>query len=80
MLSSAIDEASFAFNGTVLGGQKAQRDDWKRAMALVGGRGGLGEALGCPGPEVRGEAPKVEGPRDGSTGGRRDGKALIGAE
>ena len=30
----------------MLGGQKAQRDDWKRAVALVGGRGGLGEALG----------------------------------
>ena len=46
LLSTAIDEASFEFNGKVLSGQKAQRDDWKRAMALVGGRGGLGEALG----------------------------------
>ena len=46
LLSSEIDAASFEFNGKVLGGQKAQREDWKRAMALVGGRGGLGEALG----------------------------------
>ena len=46
LLSTAIDAASFEFNGKVLGGQKAQRDDWKRAVALVGGRGGLGEALG----------------------------------
>ena len=46
LLSSEIDAASFEFNGKVLGGQKAQREDWKRAMALVGSRGGLGEALG----------------------------------
>ena len=46
LLSTAIDEASFEFNGKVLGGQKTQRDDWKRAVALVGGRAGLGEALG----------------------------------
>jgi putative endopeptidase len=46
LLSTAIDAASFEFNGKVLGGQKTQRDDWKRAVALVGGRGGLGEALG----------------------------------
>ncbi len=46
LLSSEIDAASFEFNGKVLAGQKAQRDDWKRALALVGGRGGLGEALG----------------------------------
>jgi putative endopeptidase len=46
LLSSEIDNAAFEFNGKVLGGQKAQREDWKRAMALVGARGGLGEALG----------------------------------
>ena len=46
LLSKPINDASFEFNGKVLGGQKAQRDDWKRAVALVGGRGGLGEALG----------------------------------
>jgi putative endopeptidase len=46
LLSKAIDDASFAFNGTVLSGQKAQRDDWKRAVAMVGGGNGLGDALG----------------------------------
>ena len=46
LLSRGIDDAAFAFNGTVLGGQKAQKDDWKRAVALVGGRDGLGDALG----------------------------------
>ncbi len=45
-LSREIDDASFAFNGKVLGGQQAQRDDWKRAVQLVGGRGGVGDALG----------------------------------
>ncbi|WP_374248621.1 M13 family metallopeptidase [Thermomonas sp.] len=46
LLSSEIDQAAFEFNGKVLAGQKAQREDWKRALALVGGRAGLGEALG----------------------------------
>ena len=46
LLSTQIDQASFAFNGKVLNGQKAQRDDWKRAVALVGSGNGLGEALG----------------------------------
>ncbi|WP_457097604.1 M13 family metallopeptidase [Lysobacter sp. P5_B9] len=46
LLSREIDDAAFAFNGTVLGGQKAQRDDWKRAVAMVGGMDGLGDALG----------------------------------
>ena len=46
LLSKALDDASFAFNGTVLSGQKAQRDDWKRAVAMVGGGNGLGDALG----------------------------------
>ena len=46
LLSREIDDASFAFNGKVLGGQQAQRDDWKRAVQLVGGRGGVGDALG----------------------------------
>ncbi len=46
LLSKQIDDAAFAFNGTVLSGQKAQRDDWKRAIGLVGGGGGLGEAVG----------------------------------
>ncbi len=47
LLSREIDDASFGFNGKVLAGQKAQKDDWKRAVALVGAKdGGLGDALG----------------------------------
>ena len=46
LLSREIDDAAFAFNGTVLSGQKAQRDDWKRAVALVTGGDGLGDAMG----------------------------------
>lgn len=46
LLSRAIDDASFAFNGKVLAGQKAQRDDWKRAVAIVGAKDGLGDAVG----------------------------------
>lgn len=45
-LSQEIDQASFAFTGTVLSGQTAQREPWKRAVALVGGSQGLGEAIG----------------------------------
>ncbi|QWF15097.1 M13 family metallopeptidase [Lysobacter capsici] len=46
LLSREIDDAAFAFNGTVLSGQKAQRDDWKRAVAAVTGSDGLGDAMG----------------------------------
>jgi putative endopeptidase len=46
LLSREIDDASFAFTGTVLSGQKIQRDPWKRAVATVGGSSGLGDALG----------------------------------
>ncbi len=46
LLSQAIDDADFEFNGKVLAGQKAQREDWKRALAMVGARNGLGDALG----------------------------------
>ena len=46
LLSKEIDEAAFAFNGTVLSGAKAQKEDWKRGVALVGGTDGLGDALG----------------------------------
>jgi predicted metalloendopeptidase len=45
-LSSEIDKTAFAFTGTVLYGQTAQREPWKRAVALVGGTEGLGEAVG----------------------------------
>ena len=46
LLSKEIDDAAFAFKGTVLSGQKAQRDDWKRAIGMVGGGQGLGDAVG----------------------------------
>ena len=46
LLSKEIDDAAFAFTGTTLRGQKAQRDTWKRAVALVGGSQGLGDAVG----------------------------------
>ena len=46
VLSEEIDEANFAFAGKVLRGQPQQRDRWKRAVGLVGGRQSLGEALG----------------------------------
>ncbi len=46
MLSTQIDEAAFAFTGKVLNGQKAQKDTWKRGVAFVGGRMGLGDAVG----------------------------------
>ena len=46
LLSTEIDEAAFAFNGTVLSGQRAQRELWKRGVALVGGGQGLGDAVG----------------------------------
>ncbi len=47
LLSRQIDNASFEFNGKVIGGQKAQKDDWKRAVALVGAKdAGLGDAVG----------------------------------
>jgi putative endopeptidase len=46
MLSTEIDKSAFAFTGTVLSGQKTQRDDWKRAVATVGATTGLGDAVG----------------------------------
>jgi len=47
LLSREIDNASFEFNGKVLAGQKAQKDDWKRAVAVVGAKdAGLGDAVG----------------------------------
>ena len=46
MLSTEIDRAAFAFTGTVLQGQKTQRELWKRGVATVGGSGGLGDAVG----------------------------------
>ena len=46
MLSTDIEQTAFAFTGTVLQGQKAQRELWKRGVAAVGGSGGLGDAVG----------------------------------
>ncbi len=46
LLSTEIDQASFAFNGTMLQGQRSQRELWKRGVALVGGMQGLGDAVG----------------------------------
>ena len=46
LLSKEIDDAAFAFKGTILSGQKAQKDDWKRAIEIVGGSRGLGDAVG----------------------------------
>ncbi len=46
LLSPEIDNAVFELYGKVLGGQQEQRELWKRAVTLVGGRSGLGEALG----------------------------------
>ena len=44
VLPSAIDQAAFAFNGTVLSGTPEQRSRVKRALAAVNGR--LGDAVG----------------------------------
>ncbi|HJW47247.1 MAG TPA: M13 family metallopeptidase, partial [Lysobacter sp.] len=46
VLSRELDDAAFAFIGTTLSGQKAQRDDWKRAVAQTTGMDGLGDAMG----------------------------------
>jgi len=46
LLSTEIDQAAFAFTGMVLQGQKAQREQWKRGVAMVGGLQGLGDAVG----------------------------------
>ena len=43
-LPRRIDEASFALNGRMLGGQPEQRPRWKRALSVVEGQ--LGEQLG----------------------------------
>jgi len=43
-LPREIDDASFAFYGTLLGGQPKQRERWKRGISAVEGQ--LGELLG----------------------------------
>ena len=44
VLPSDIDAANFAFYGTVLGGQKKQRERWQRGVAAV--EGSMGEIVG----------------------------------
>jgi putative endopeptidase len=44
VLPADVDAASFAFYGTVLNGQQAQRPRWKRAISAVEGQ--IGELLG----------------------------------
>jgi len=46
LLTEEIDAANFRFFGTELRGQPEQQDRWKRAVARVGARGALGEAIG----------------------------------
>ncbi len=45
-LSTAMDDANFAFYGPVLFGQTEQRERWRRAVSLVGAGDGLGDAIG----------------------------------
>ena len=45
-LSEAIDQANFEFYGKVLAGQEEQRERWRRAVSLVSGSQGLGDAIG----------------------------------
>ena len=45
-LAGRIDEANFDFYGKVLQGQEEQRPRWRRAVQLVSGRNGLGDAVG----------------------------------
>ena len=46
LLSTEIDDERFSFFGTVVNGTPTQRERWERGVARVGGRGGLGEAIG----------------------------------
>lgn len=49
VLPTVFDDASFAFNGTVLSGQPKKRDRWKRATIALSGQAFLapmGEAVG----------------------------------
>ncbi len=45
-LATSIDDAAFEFYGKVLYGQPEQRERWRRAVSLVGGGQGLGDAIG----------------------------------
>ena len=49
IMPAAFDEASFAFNGKVLGGRAEQRERWKRAVNDINGPygvGPIGDAVG----------------------------------
>jgi len=46
LLSEQIDGANFDFWGGVIQGREQQLDRWKRGVARVGAKNGLGEALG----------------------------------
>ncbi|TNF81128.1 MAG: M13 family peptidase [Gammaproteobacteria bacterium] len=45
-LATHIDQANFEFYGKVLRGQPEQRERWRRAVSLVSGSSGLGDAIG----------------------------------
>lgn len=45
-LTTSIDDANFEFYGKVLYGQPQQRERWRRAVRLVSGGQGLGDAIG----------------------------------
>ena len=45
-LSAEIDQANFEFRGQILRGQPEQRERWRRAVSLVSGGRGLGDAIG----------------------------------
>jgi putative endopeptidase len=45
-LSADIDQANFEFYGQILRGQPEQRERWRRAVSLVSGGRGLGDAIG----------------------------------
>jgi putative endopeptidase len=45
-LTAAVDDANFDFRGRILAGQPEQRQRWRRAISLVAGQSGLGDALG----------------------------------
>ena len=45
-LAEDIDDANFEFFGRALRGQQEQRERWRRAISVVAGRDGLGDAIG----------------------------------
>ena len=45
-LATGIDAANFDFYGRVVRGQPEQRERWRRAVSVVSGGQGLGDAIG----------------------------------